>query len=56
METKDKYLTVVFDIAKRISILVVLWGCIWGMAKLFADSVSDYVGLIFSIDYQLELV
>lgn len=32
----------IFDIAKYIAFIVVLYGCIWGMGKLFADSVSDY--------------
>ena len=32
----------IFDIAMYIAFIVVLYGCIWGMVKLFADSVSDY--------------
>lgn len=31
-----------FGLAKNIVIIVVMCLCIWGMGKLFADSVSDY--------------
>ncbi len=32
----------VLEIAIYITFMVILYGCIWGMGTLFADSVSDY--------------
>ena len=32
----------IFDIAKYITFMVVLYGCIWVAGNMFAESISDY--------------